>query len=152
MIALLGAVIAGIIYSIAGWKWSWMRSWLICPLLLVAMLLTKHFSLYPFLLCGSFIIGYGYNCPLSKFFRKIGWTNEFHIKFTVRAINGLAIAGSALVLGCIMLWYVPLYIWLGVYNPCKDIKIWKWTLASARVEEFLIGFFAVVVPFWIIWR
>ena len=160
LLPLLGSFLSGIVYSIAGWHWSWMRTWLICPVLLVVMLCTKIFDirlLYPILLGGSWIIGYGTNCPLSKFFRKIGWTDEFKIKFTVRLINALAIAGSVIVLNhgfwflLNALYFIPLYVWLGVYNPCKDIKIWKWTINAARVEEFLIGFTSTLIPYFLIW-
>ena len=155
MIPLLGAIGSGIIYSIAGWKWSWMRSWLICPLILIAMILSKQSLLsllYPCLLCGSWLIGYGYNSPLQTLFRKLGMA-DFPNKVLTRLINALAIAGCVLTLNH-GFWFfvnlgvfVPLYVWLGVFNPCKS-----WLgIESARWEEFFIGSLSVITAFYLIW-
>lgn len=162
MIQFISSVIIGLVYSIAGWKFRWMRTWLICPILLYVVgmyfKIIRVELLYPILLGASWNIGYGDTCPLAKFFRKIGWIDEFRIKFVVRVINALAIAGSVIVLNHGLwfflnaLYFVPLYVYLGVYNPCKDIIIWKWKIEAARVEEFLIGSPSVLIPLFLIWR
>jgi hypothetical protein len=109
--------------------------------------------LYPILLSLSWLIGYGYNSPLQKFFRKLGLP-DFPNKIITRLINGLVIAGSAVVIQGFSFWFwvnfilfVPLYVWLGAFNPCKNwLKI-----EAARWEEFFIGATSVLIPFYMIW-
>lgn len=161
---LIGCVALAWLYSFAGIRHSWLRTWVVAPLtgaivIGLRLFLFNTFSpisiLYPILLGGSYAIGYGYNSPVRTWVR--GISNDLMGKIGSRFVMALAIAGSSLVLfpnPWLFLLHFCLvtitWVYVGAFNPFTDIVVrnpfTKDRIDSARLEEFTLGLVSILIP------